>query len=131
MPRVLSVPLLSVLLLATLSLAACYRPSCATLLEPNILTIDFSATGRPVAELEFEIDCPGKSECFEQSAGARFDAATQNAVEVWPGISNIHVVVYEKGGQSAIYEENLDPVPWDPPTKPNSCPVPGKAVLKL
>ena len=131
MPRILSVPLLAILLLATLSMAACYRPSCATLLEPNLLTIDFSAIGRPAVDLEFGIDCPGKNECFENSAGARFDAATQNEVEVWPGISNVHVVVYEKGGESPIFEKTLDPVLWDPPTKPNSCPVPGKAVLKF
>ena len=122
---------LPLLLMAASSLTACYTPSCATLLEPNVLAIDFSAMGRPAVDLEFEIDCPGKSECFEKSAGVRFDAATQNAVEVWPGISNVHVVVYEKGGQSPIFEKNLEPVPWDPPTKPNSCPIPGKAVLKL
>jgi hypothetical protein len=130
-PRILRAPELSLLVLAASSLTACYTPSCATLLEPNVLTIDFSAVGRPAVDLEFEFDCPGESECFENSAGARLDAATQNAVEVWPGISNVHVVVYEKGGQSPIFEKNLEPVPWDPPTKPNSCPVPGKAVLKL
>lgn len=131
MPRILPLPLLPLLLVVTSSLAACYTPSCSTSLKPNILTIDFTATGQPVDGLDFEVDCPGKSDCFEKSAGRRFSASTQNVVEVWPGIRNVHVVVYEKGGQSAILEKTLDPVPWDPPTKPNSCQVPGKAVLKL
>lgn len=131
MPRILRLPLLPLLLVATSSLTACYTPSCSASLEPNILTLDFSAVGRHADDLEFEVDCPGKTECFEKSAGVRFDAVTQNAVEVWPGVSSVHVVVYEKGGQSAVLEKTLDPVPWDPPTKPNSCPVAGKAVLKL
>lgn len=123
--------LLVVLLLGAPPLTACYKVSCATLLVPSTLTVEFRSLPQPLEGLEFEVDCPGKSECYDRAAGELFNAATDHEVQVWPGITKVHIVVFEKGGQTPISETTVDPVPWDPPIKPNSCPTPSRATVTL
>ncbi|MET4094428.1 hypothetical protein ABIB51_001342 [Arthrobacter sp. UYCu712] len=77
------------------------------------------------------IGCPGKESCSDQPAGKRFDADTESSVFVFPGVRAGHVMVYEEGTQTVVAESTVDAVPWDPPGKPNKCPVPARATLKL
>jgi hypothetical protein len=115
----------------SMGLAGCYIPACDTALRLNTLTIDFSSFPGSGTGFEFMIECPGKDSCDGEPDRKRFDAATENSVGVIPGIEAVHVLVYEKGSQNVVAEQTLDPIPWDPPVKPNTCPIPAKATIKL
>ena len=122
------------LLVAGATLTGCYTPTCGTALRYNTLALDFSSLPKSSAGLDFKIDCPSQQDreaCTAEPAGKRFEVDSENSVYIWPGVGAVHVVVYEKGSQRVVTETTLDPVPWDPPEKPNTCPTPAKASLKL
>lgn len=116
---------------AVFSLSACYTPTCDTALRLSTLKVDFTAFPNAGSGLDFEINCPGKSSCSDKPAGTRYDAQTENEVGVLPEVQAVQVLVYEKGSSRRIAERSLDPVPWDPPARANSCPTPAKATMKL
>lgn len=101
------------------------------MLRYNTLELDFSSLPKPTPGLDFMIDCPGQEACTAEPAGKRFEVDSDNSVYIWPGVRAVHVVVYEKWSQKVVAETTMDPAPWDPPEKPNTCPTPAKASLKL
>jgi hypothetical protein len=122
------------LVIAGTALTSCSGSACDTALRYNTLVLDFSSLTRPSAELDFLIDCPGREDrdaCTAEPAGKRFEVSSESSVYVWPGVRAVHVTVYEKNTQNVVTEKSLDPVPWDPPEKPNTCATPAKATLKL
>ncbi|WP_405476476.1 hypothetical protein [Paenarthrobacter ilicis] len=131
MAYVSRISVLGAVVVSVLALSACYTPTCDTALRLSTLTVDFSAFPDSGAGLEFEVDCPGKSSCSDAVPGLRFDAKTENEVSVLPEIQDIRVVVYKKGSSIVISEKSLNPVPWDPAHRPNTCTTPAKATLKL
>jgi hypothetical protein len=122
------------LMITGVALTGCYAPTCDTALRFNTFALDFSSLPKSGAGLDFKVDCPGRQDqaaCTADPAEKRFDADSDSSVYVWPGVRAVHVVVYEKGSQNIVAETTMDPVPWDPPEKPNTCATPAKATLKL
>jgi hypothetical protein len=96
--------------------------------------VDFSSLPKSDAGLDFKVDCPGQRDgaaCTADHAGKRFDDDSESSVYMWPGVRTVNIVVYDEGSQNIVAQKSTEPVPWDPPEKPNTCAMPAKATLKL
>lgn len=118
---------------AGINFVGCASPACDSATRYNTLVLDSSALPAPVTGLDLVITCPGRelNACTLEPSGKRFDLASERSVFVDPSVQAIHAVVYKKGSQSVVAEADMNPVPWDPPRKPNTCPTPAKATLKF
>ena len=121
------------LLIAGINVVGCAGPACDTAMRYNTLVLDSSSLPEPVTGLDLVISRPGRdlNACTLEPSGKRFDLASERSVLVDPSVQAIHAVVYKKGAQSVVAEADMNPVPWDPPRKPNTCATPAKATLTL
>lgn len=121
------------LFIAGINIVGCAGPACDTAMRYNTLVLDSSSLPDPVTGLDLVITCPGRdlNACTLEPSGKRFDLASERSVFADPSVQAIHAVVYKKGSQSVVAEADMNPVPWDPPHKPNTCSTPAKATLKL
>ncbi len=122
------------LILIGFNVAGCSGPACDSMMRYNTLVLDASSLPEPAAALDLVISCPdrtGSDSCTMEPTGKRFALGTQSSVYIEPSVRAVRAVVYKKGSQEVVAETELNPVPWDPPQKPNTCPAPATATLKL